>query len=60
MARARVMCSCNKTMANSEAWATECASRNWTRILLTGPEFETFLAADVERITATLKEIGLA
>lgn len=49
-----------ETMANSDAWTKECEARNWTRILLTGPEFETFLAADVERITATLKEIGLA
>jgi putative tricarboxylic transport membrane protein len=49
-----------EAMANSEAWATECATRNWTRILLTGAEFEAFLAADVERITAILKDIGLA
>jgi len=47
-------------MASSEAWGKECDARNWTRILLTGPEFETFLAADVERITGILKEIGLA
>jgi putative tricarboxylic transport membrane protein len=49
-----------EAMANSEAWAKECDARNWTRILLTGPEFEAFLAADVERITGILKEIGLA
>jgi putative tricarboxylic transport membrane protein len=49
-----------EAMANSEAWATECAARNWTQILLTGPAFEEFLAADVERITAILKDLGLA
>lgn len=49
-----------ETMANSEAWAKECAARNWTRITLTGDAFETFLAEDIERITAILKEIGLA
>jgi putative tricarboxylic transport membrane protein len=47
-------------MASSEAWAKECAARNWTRITLTGPEFETFLAQDIERITAILKDLGLA
>jgi putative tricarboxylic transport membrane protein len=49
-----------EAMANSEAWATECASRNWTRMLLTGAEFEAFLASDIERITGILKDLGLA
>jgi putative tricarboxylic transport membrane protein len=49
-----------ETMAASETWATECAARNWTRITLTGADFEAFIAADVERITAILKDIGLA
>ena len=49
-----------ETMAASETWATECAARNWTRITLTGADFEAFIAADMERITAILKDIGLA
>jgi putative tricarboxylic transport membrane protein len=49
-----------EAMAGSEAWSQECAARNWTRITLTGEAFETFLAEDIERITAILKEIGLA
>jgi putative tricarboxylic transport membrane protein len=49
-----------ETMAASETWATECAARNWTRITLTGAEFEAFIAQDIERITAILKDIGLA
>jgi putative tricarboxylic transport membrane protein len=49
-----------EAMANSEAWAAECAARSWTRILLTGAEFEAFLAADIERITGILKDLGLA
>jgi putative tricarboxylic transport membrane protein len=49
-----------ETMANSEAWARECAAHNWTRITLTGDAFETFLAEDIVRITGILKEIGLA
>lgn len=49
-----------ETMAASEAWARECDARSWTRITLTGAEFEAFLAADIERITKILQEIGLA
>jgi len=49
-----------EAMATSEAWATECATRNWTQILLTGADFEAFLASDIDRITAILKDIGLA
>jgi putative tricarboxylic transport membrane protein len=49
-----------ETMAASETWATECTARNWTRITLTGAEFEAFIAQDIERITAILKDIGLA
>lgn len=49
-----------EAMSVSEAWGTECDARGWTRILLTGADFETFLADDVVRITAILKDIGLA
>jgi putative tricarboxylic transport membrane protein len=49
-----------EAMAKSDAWAKECDSRNWTRILLTGAEFEKFLASDIERISGILKDLGLA
>jgi putative tricarboxylic transport membrane protein len=49
-----------EAMAGSETWASECAARNWTRITMTGADFEAFIAEDVERITAILKDIGLA
>ncbi len=49
-----------EAMAGSETWATECAARNWTRITMTGADFEAFIAEDIERITAILKDIGLA
>lgn len=49
-----------ETMAASEAWAKECDARSWTRITLTGADFDAFLAADIERITKILQEIGLA
>lgn len=49
-----------EAMAGSDAWAQECAARNWTRITMTGADFEAFIAEDIERITAILKDIGLA
>lgn len=49
-----------EAMANSATWAAECEARNWTRILLTGAEFEAFLASDIERITGILRDLGLA
>lgn len=49
-----------EAMAASDAWAKECAARNWTQITLTGAEFDAFLASDIERITGILQEIGLA
>jgi putative tricarboxylic transport membrane protein len=49
-----------EAMSVGEAWGTECNARGWTCILLTGADLETFLADDVVRITAILKDIGLA
>lgn len=47
-------------MAGSEAWATELKNRNWTPILLTGDKFAEFLKSDEARITAILKDLGMA
>jgi putative tricarboxylic transport membrane protein len=49
-----------ETMATSEAWKTEAANRGWTEILLTGEDFEKFLAEENARIEGILKELGLA
>lgn len=49
-----------EAMATSDAWAQECAARNWTRILMTGDEFEAFIAEDIARITDILRDLGLA
>ncbi|RWB00038.1 MAG: tripartite tricarboxylate transporter substrate binding protein [Mesorhizobium sp.] len=49
-----------ETMAKSDAWATECKNRNWTPILLTGDDYAKFLTEDTARITAILKDLGLA
>lgn len=47
-------------MATSAAWAEECKKRNWTQILLTGDDYKKFLEEDTARITAILKDLGLA
>jgi putative tricarboxylic transport membrane protein len=49
-----------ETMASSEAWKTEAANRGWTEILLTGDDFDKFLAEENARIEGILKELGLA
>lgn len=47
-------------MAGSDAWATECANRSWSPILLTGDDYAKFLAEDTARIEGILKDLGLA
>jgi putative tricarboxylic transport membrane protein len=49
-----------ETMATSEAWKTEAANRGWSEILLTGDDFDKFLAEENARIEGILKELGLA
>ena len=49
-----------ENMAKSASWADECKKRNWTQILLTGDEYKKFLDEDTARITAILKDLGLA
>lgn len=43
----------------SEGWQAQLKARNWMDIYLAGDEFAAFLEAENERITATLKAIGL-
>jgi putative tricarboxylic transport membrane protein len=47
-------------MAGSAAWAEECKKRSWSPILLTGDDYKKFLDEDTARITAILKDLGLA
>lgn len=49
-----------ETMAASDAWKTEAANHGWTEILLTGDDFDKFLADENTRIEEILKELGLA
>jgi len=47
-------------MATSKAWKEETEKRSWTPILLTGGAYSDFLAKDTAKITAVLKDLGLA
>ena len=42
------------------AWQEVLKTRDWTDAFLTGEDFTAFLAADVTKTEAVLKEIGLA
>lgn len=47
-------------MATSKAWKDETDKRSWTPILLTGEAYSQFLVEDTAKITAILKDLGLA
>ena len=47
-------------MANSASWKEEVKKREWTPILLTGDAYAKFLEEETVRITAILKDLGLA
>lgn len=47
-------------LAKSAAWKAECEKRGWSNEYLAGDAFARFLEADVKRIEAILKDIGLA
>ncbi|MCQ9368070.1 tripartite tricarboxylate transporter substrate-binding protein [Brevibacterium sp. 91QC2O2] len=43
----------------SEAWQDALKRNQWTDVWLTGPEFESFIAADQKQTDEILKELGL-
>ncbi|GFZ88416.1 C4-dicarboxylate ABC transporter substrate-binding protein [Elstera cyanobacteriorum] len=47
-------------MNKSQAWQDELKKRDWTDIFLAGDAFEAFIKTETERVTDTLKKIGLA
>ena len=47
-------------MNASAAWKAECEKRDWTPIYLSGDAFSKFIDAEIARIGAILKDIGLA
>ena len=48
-----------ETLATSEAWKQELATRGWADRYLAGAEFEAQLADDIDATSAILKDIGL-
>ena len=47
-------------MAGSASWKDQLKKRDWTPILLTGDAFATYIQEENDRITAILKDLGLA
>ncbi|MCZ0735769.1 Bug family tripartite tricarboxylate transporter substrate binding protein [Phreatobacter sp. AB_2022a] len=46
-------------MAKSEAWANQLAQKGWENTYLDGQAFATFLADEVKRVDAVLRQVGL-
>ncbi|SEM85708.1 putative tricarboxylic transport membrane protein [Loktanella fryxellensis] len=46
-------------MVNSASWAETLETQNWANTYLSGADFDTQLAADIEATTVVLKDIGL-
>jgi putative tricarboxylic transport membrane protein len=49
-----------QAMTASAAWKTECEKRGWTSIPLFGDDYAKYVEAEVVRIEAILKDLGLA
>ncbi len=47
-------------MVGAPAWKAELQRKNWSGIYLPGAEFGKYLESEIERITAILKDLGLA
>ena len=47
-------------MVATPTWQSELAKRNWTDIFLPGEPFAQYLRDEITRVTAILKEVGLA
>ena len=46
-------------MTRTPAWQDALARRGWGDATLAGPEFEQFVAAEQQRTSQVLREIGL-
>lgn len=53
------MISLMQKMTASPEWDDACKKRDWTQITLTGDAYKTFLEAEVVRIEAVLKDLGI-
>lgn len=49
-----------RTMAESDTWNDELATRGWVNTYLDGEEFAQYLAAEIEATAAILAELGIS
>jgi putative tricarboxylic transport membrane protein len=47
-------------MVSAPAWKAELQKKNWSGIYLKGGEFGKYVESEISRITAILKDLGLA
>jgi putative tricarboxylic transport membrane protein len=55
----KAMVSVMDKMAASPEWVDACNKRGWARITLTGDAYKTYIAAEIVRIEAILKDLGI-
>jgi putative tricarboxylic transport membrane protein len=49
-----------ETMAASDAWNAELATKGWVNTFLAGDDFATYLDQQIVATTAILQELGIA
>ena len=55
----KAMISLMDKMAASPEWVDACNKRGWTRITRTGDAYKTYIAAEIVRLEAILKDLGI-
>ncbi|MEQ1614929.1 MAG: tripartite tricarboxylate transporter substrate-binding protein [Hyphomicrobiaceae bacterium] len=55
----KAMVSLMDKMAASPEWVEACTKRDWTRITKTGDAYKTFIDAEIVRLEAVLKDLGI-
>ncbi|MEU8246786.1 tripartite tricarboxylate transporter substrate-binding protein [Nonomuraea sp. NPDC048916] len=48
-----------EAVADSATWRAACRARGWSSIPLTGDDFEVWLASEIDRTRAVLRDLGL-
>jgi putative tricarboxylic transport membrane protein len=56
----KVLTASVEKMAKGPTWAAELKKKDWTNVYLSGADFGKYLDSEITRITAVLKDLGLA
>jgi len=47
-------------MSQSDVWKNIVTQKGWQDTFLAGPDFQAYLNSEIEKTTATLKQLGIA